>query len=138
MGLSRNPFRLAANRLASHPTRSNLRFREREGPCNAHLYAPALPDDLDGHGAAAELPHLGGSRGGRQEHAVAIYDSTSSQLVVNRADEPVEWSRATMGSLTALRMGTVAQPILGSSGDNHRINWGYAYCAAAANQSSAA
>ena len=34
--------------------------------------------------------------------------------------------------LTALRVGTVDQPVLGSSGDDHRANWGYAYAAATA------
>lgn len=53
-----------------------------------------------------------------------------SQLVVNKKDELVEWSRMKVGKLTALRLGTKAQPILGSAGDDHRINWGYAYAAA--------
>ncbi len=65
-----------------------------------------------------------------KEHAVSIYDSTSSQLAVNKTSEKVEWSRETAGKLTALRIGTVEQPVLGSSGDDHRINWGYAYAAA--------
>jgi hypothetical protein len=64
-----------------------------------------------------------------------LYDSTSSQLAVNRPDEKVEWAREKAGSMTALRVGTQAQPILGSSGDDHRINWGYAYAAAPAKQS---
>jgi hypothetical protein len=120
------------------PTRSIYDFENEKVHVTLTFMRPALPDDLDAMALPLSYLTWAVRAVDGKEHAVAIYDSTSSQLVVNRADEPVEWSRATMGSLTALRMGTVAQPILGSSGDNHRINWGYAYCAAAANQSSAA
>ena len=64
------------------------------------------------------------------EHKIELYDSVSSQLAVNKTSEPVEWSRQTAGDLTLLRIGTRAQSVLGSCGDDHRINWGYAYAAA--------
>ena len=51
-------------------------------------------------------------------------------MAVNKPDEEVEGSRQTAGALTTLRFGTVAQPVLGSCGDDHRINWGYADAAA--------
>ena len=73
-----------------------------------------------------------------KDHAVALYDSTSSQLVVNDTSEEVAWGRETMGDLTALRLGTQQQPILGSCGDDHRINWGYAYTAALTKEAKAA
>ena len=71
-------------------------------------------------------------------HAVVIYDSTSSQLAVNQPSEKVDWARESVGSLTALRVGTKEQPILGSCGDDHRINWGYAYGVAPSAQTKAA
>ena len=95
---------------------------------------PALPQDLD----ALSLPlsyitwQVRSVDG--ENHAVSIYDSTSSELVVNKTDEKVDWAREKAGNLTALRVGTVEQPVLGSSGDDHRINWGYAYAAAPASQ----
>jgi len=39
-------------------------------------------------------------------HAVSIYDSTSSQLAVNKPEQKVQWARTAMGPLTALRVGT--------------------------------
>ncbi len=51
-------------------------------------------------------------------------------LPSTRRPEPVEWSRQTAGDLTLLRVGTQPQNVLGSCGDDHRINWGYAYAAA--------
>ena len=52
-------------------------------------------------------------------HKISIYDSTSSELVVNSTKEQVVWSRVSAGKLTALRVGTQAQPVLGSAGDDH-------------------
>jgi len=70
-----------------------------------------------------------------RKHKIELYDSTSSQLAVNKPDEVVAWKKETAGELTTLRVGTTAQPVLGSSGDDHRIDWGYAYAAALTAQS---
>ena len=120
------------------PTRSIYDF---EG-ANIHLtltfMRPALPDDLDA--MALPLSYLTWeihSVDGTQ-HAVSLYDSTSSQLVVNQVAQKVEWAREKAGELTALHVGTVDQRVLGSSGDDHRIDWGYAYAAAFSAQAKAA
>ncbi|MGA2540112.1 MAG: DUF5127 domain-containing protein [Verrucomicrobiota bacterium] len=120
------------------PTRSIYDF---EG-ANIHLtltfMRPALPDDLDA--MALPLSYLTWeihSVDGTQ-HAVSLYDSTSSQLVVNQVAQKVEWAREKAGDLTALHVGTVDQRVLGSSGDDHRIDWGYAYAAASSAQAKAA
>jgi len=63
-------------------------------------------------------------------HAVSVYYANSAQLVVNTEDQAVVWSRAKLGDLTMLRVGTEAQPVLAKSGDNLRIDWGYLYAAA--------
>ena len=56
--------------------------------------------------------------------------ASARSLPSTRPSELVEWSRQTAGDLTLLRIGTQAQNVLGSCGDDHRINWGYAYAAA--------
>jgi len=120
------------------PTRSIYDF---EG-ANIHLtltfMTPALPNDLDAMALPLsfitwEVKSMDG-----EKHAVSLYDSTSSQLAVNQPKQQVEWAREKAGELTALRVGTVDQRVLGSSGDNHRIDWGYAYAAASSRQSKAA
>ncbi len=63
-------------------------------------------------------------------HNVALYDSVSSQLAVNRPEQEVAWAREQSGPLTALRVGTEEQPVLQTMGDDTRIDWGYAYLAA--------
>jgi hypothetical protein len=120
------------------PTRSIYDFENDKIHVTLTFMRPALPDDLDA--MALPLSYLTWdvrSTDGR-EHAVALYDSTSSQLVVNKNEEKVAWAREKAGSLTLLHMGTVEQNVLGSSGDDHRINWGYAYAAASSAQGKAA
>lgn len=63
-----------------------------------------------------------------KEHTVTAKLSASEELVLNKAgesravSEPVE-----IAGLTAVRMGNGTQPILGRSGDDLRIDWGYLY-----------
>ncbi|MCX6905480.1 MAG: DUF4965 domain-containing protein [Verrucomicrobia bacterium] len=120
------------------PTRSIYEFEDAKVHVRLTFMTPALPYDLDA--LALPLSYITWevrSVDGR-DHTVSIYDSTSSQLVVNKPDEKVEWAREKAGELTALRMGTVEQAVVGSCGDDHRINWGYAYAAAPGAQAKAA
>ena len=124
--------------LTVTPTRSIYEFENAQVHVTLTFMTPALPNDLDA--LALPLSYITWqvrSVDGKN-HDVALYDSTSSQLTINRHNEPVEWSRESAGDLTALRIGTVEQPVVGSSGDDHRINWGYAYAAAVGKQSKSA
>ena len=124
--------------LTVTPTRSIYDFENANVHVTLTFMRPALPDDLD----ALSLPlsyvtwQVRSTDG--KKHAVALYDSTSSQLAVNHTSEKVTWQREKAGPLVALRVGTVEQPVVGSAGDDHRINWGYAYASAAASEASAA
>jgi hypothetical protein len=114
------------------PTSTIYSFQNEKVHVTLTFLRPALPNDLDA--MALPLTYLTWrviSADG-QKHQVELYDSTSSQLAVNKSDEPVSWARAKAGKLTVLRVGTVSQDVLGSRGDDHRINWGYAYAAAQA------
>ena len=120
------------------PTRSIYEFENTKIHVTLSFMTPALPNDLDAF--ALPLSYLTWqvrSVDGKK-HAVSIYDSTSSQLAVNKTSEKVQWFRETAGQLTALRIGTVEQRVLGSGGDDHRINWGYAYAAAPRQESQSA
>ncbi len=123
--------------LSVTPTRSIYEFEGANVHVTLTFMTPALPNDLDAMALPLsyitwEVRSMDGA-----PHAVGIYDSTSSELVVNQPGQKVEWAREKAGNLTALRVGTVDQRVLGSSGDNHRIDWGYAYAAAVASQATA-
>jgi hypothetical protein len=120
------------------PTRSIYDFDDGRVHVTMTFMTPALPNDLDAFSLPLsyitwEVKSVDG-----KPHTLSLYQSASSQLVVNNPEEKVEWGRETTGVLVALKVGTISQRILGSSGDDHRINWGYAYLAASAKQSRAA
>ena len=112
------------------PTRSIYDFEAAGVHVTLTFMTAALPHDLDVFSRPLSYLTWDVRSVDGTTHAVSIYDSTSSQLAVNENSEKVEWSRVKAGKLTALRVGTEAQPILSSAGDDHRINWGYAYAAA--------
>ncbi len=63
-----------------------------------------------------------------KEHTVTAKFSCSEELVLNKAGEGRAWSEAVaIDGLTAVRMGNGAQPVLGHSGDDLRIDWGFLY-----------
>jgi hypothetical protein len=120
------------------PTRSIYEFEGAGVHVTLTFMRPALPHDLDVFSLPLSYITWDVQSTDGATHQVSLYDSTSSELVVNTTSELVDWSRVKAGKLTALRAGTQEQPVLGSSGDDHRIDWGYAYAAALTKQSEAA
>lgn len=120
------------------PTRSIYEFEGAGVHVTLTFMTAALPHDLDVFSRPLTYITWDIRAADGAKHEVSLYDSTSSEVAVNRRNEPVDWSRVKAGGLTALRVGTQEQPVLGSSGDDHRIDWGYAYAAASTRQSKAA
>ena len=120
------------------PTRSIYDFNGAGVHVTLTFMTAALPSDLDV--LTRPLSYLTWSINSTdgQTHAVSVYDSASALLAVNAPNQKVEWSRQTMGPLTALKVGTVDQTLLSPAGDDTRIDWGYAYVAAPTAQTQAA
>ena len=119
------------------PTRSIYEFEGAGVHATLTFMRPALPNDLDAMALPLSFITWEIRSADGQPHAVSLYDSTSSQLVVNQPSQKVEWAREKTGDLTALRVGSVEQRVLATSGDDHRIDWGYAYAAARSSQAKA-
>jgi hypothetical protein len=120
------------------PTRSIYEFEGAGVHVTLTFMTAALPHDLDVFSRPLSYLTWDVHSVDGTAHDVSIYDSTSSELAVNETDQLVNWSRARAGKLTSLRVGTQEQPILASGGDDHRIDWGYAYAAALTKQAKAA
>jgi hypothetical protein len=126
----KSAFVLQQTSLEVLPTRSIYQFENAQVHVTLTFMTPALPEDLDAFSLPLSYITWDVKAVDGRPHSVSILETLSSQLVVNNPDEKVQWGRETSGGLLALKVGTEAQHILGSSGDDHRINWGYAYLAA--------
>lgn len=120
------------------PTRTLYDFDNGQVHVTMTFMTPALPEDLNAFSLPLSFINWEVRSVDGKSHEVSLYDSASSQLAVNNPSEKVLWGREISGNLVALRVGTLSQNVLGSSGDDHRINWGYAYLAATARQAHAA
>lgn len=67
-------------------------------------------------------------------HSVQLYFDCGAEVAVNTPDQAVQWSVPDVKGLSALRIGSVDQPVLQKKGDDIRIDWGYAYLAIPASQ----
>ncbi|HWB28561.1 MAG TPA: DUF4965 domain-containing protein [Chitinophagaceae bacterium] len=67
-------------------------------------------------------------------HHTQLYFGASTDLAVNTSAQQVETSATSSGNLSILKAGTVEQPVLKKKGDDLRIDWGYVYVAAPADE----
>lgn len=124
--------------LNTTPTRSIYEFEGEGVHVTMTFMTAALPQDLDVFSRPLSYITWQVHSVNGASHDVSIYDSTSSLLGVNDPHEVVQCARQPAGNLTALRVGTLAQSILGLAGEYVRINWGYAYAAAPSAEAKAA
>jgi len=120
------------------PTRSIYDFEDMGVHVTLTFMTPALPHDLNILTRPVTYLTWNVKSVDGVAHKVSLYDSTSSELAVNMPDQKVEWSRQAMGPLTALRAGTPKQAYFDVSGDDARLDWGYAYTVAPSAQAQAA
>ena len=116
------------------PTRTVCTFEGSGVRVTLTFLTPLLPDNLELLSRPATYIDWEVQAADGKAHQAAVYFDASAALVVNTLDEPVVWSRAegeewkrAGGTVSAVRMGTEAQAVLGRKGDNVRIDWGYLY-----------
>jgi glutaminase A-like protein/uncharacterized protein DUF5127/uncharacterized protein DUF4964 len=112
------------------PTRTIYKFEGQGVRVTLTFATPLLASDLDILSRPVTYLTWQVESTDNRQHAVSLYYGTSAELVVNKLQQSVVWSREKIGRLTALKMGSQQQPILAKSGDNLRIDWGYLYVAA--------
>eukprot|EP00118_Oscarella_pearsei_P025892 m.308983 g.308983 ORF g.308983 m.308983 type:complete len:735 (+) comp45228_c0_seq1:771-2975(+) len=97
---------------------------------NLTFITPKFANDLDSFKPVTYVEYALSSIDGAN-HSVQIYFDVTGQLAVDTDDEEVESFRNTVGDdMTDMRIGTkTPQPVLKKSGDDVRIDWGYAHLA---------
>lgn len=109
------------------PTRTTYEFEEAGVRVTLTFMTPMIANDLDLLSRPVAYLTWDVRSTDEVSHRVSLYYDNSAELVVNTADQKVEWSKLKFDSLTVLRMGTSEQRILERSGDDVRIDWGYLY-----------
>ena len=113
------------------PTRTIYEFIGGGVALRLTFMTPALPDDLDvlSRPVTYVTCEAVASDGGK--HALTLDFSASGDLAVNTPDQAVKPEVVSdVAGLSVLRVGSVAQEVLGKAGDDVRIDWGYLYLAA--------
>ncbi len=136
------PFRLMGNQpeeaaslpqtnLQVLPTRTIYTFQNDKVQVQLVFLTPAIPSDLEVLARPVTyVSFLVRSLDG-QQHDVQFYADADADISVNDANQQqVNWQRASRGDITALKIGSVDQPVLARTGDDVRIDWGYLYLAA--------
>ena len=111
------------------PTQTRYDFRAGAVDLTLRFLTPALVTDLDILSRPVTYVSFEGRSTDGKQHSIAVYFDASAQLAVNNDQQTVISSRSKIGGLQVVRMGTTEQPVLGKSGDNLRIDWGYLYLA---------
>ncbi len=112
------------------PTRTIYSFEQGGVRLEFTFLTPALPHDLEilSRPVTYLIWEIQSTDG--KQHKVRLYLDATSHLVVNRVEERAMWSRHRLGDLEVARLGSLSQNVLGKSGDDLRIDWGYLYLAA--------
>ncbi|MEA2709659.1 MAG: hypothetical protein QOF78_2260 [Phycisphaerales bacterium] len=112
------------------PTRTIYTFGGGGVKLTLTFTTPMLPDDLDVLTRPLTYVTWHAVSTDAKPHQVSAMLAVGGDLAVNRPEQPVVARRETFGELAALVIGSEAQPILRSKGDDHRIDWGYLYLTA--------
>nr|MCU0363589.1 DUF5127 domain-containing protein [Bacteroidales bacterium] len=72
-----------------------------------------------------------------KSHDIELYFDCGSELAVNTNEQSVSWEQPAINGLRAGKIGNPEQKYLNRSGDNIRIDWGYAWLAVPGSQNPA-
>ncbi len=113
------------------PTRTLYTFANEKIEVQLTFLTPAIPSDIEVLARPVSYMTYAVRSLDGKNHDVQLYSDAGADLTVNNANtQKVSWNRVAAGNLTALRLGSVDQPVLARRGDDVRIDWGYFYLAA--------
>ncbi|HET9401210.1 MAG TPA: DUF4965 domain-containing protein [Candidatus Acidoferrales bacterium] len=115
--------------LELKPTRTIYRFEQDGIKLECSFLSPVLPSDLDLMSRPVSYIAIAASSTDGTAHKVQLLLEMSASFAVDTGTQEVVWSRARLKGISALRVGNFEQRVLARSGDNLRIDWGFAYLA---------
>tara|TARA_R110002033_G_scaffold56090_3_gene104984 strand:+ start:76620 stop:79094 length:2475 start_codon:yes stop_codon:yes gene_type:complete len=101
----------------------------------ATFTSPLLLDDLDLMSRPISYVSINVKSKDKKEHQTKLYLGASSNIAVYTPQQEVVVSKYIQNNLNILKAGTVEQPVLQKKSDDMRVDWGYVYLAAPADNS---
>jgi hypothetical protein len=114
------------------PTRSSYQFACPQVTVDLNFTSPLLFDDLDLLARPVTYVTWNVQSRDGKPHQVELLMAVDGALAVNTDSQSVIARPEPVKGLVCLAMGTPDQPVVETRGDDHRIDWGYAYLAASA------
>lgn len=112
--------------LQVKPLSSTYTFEGGGVTLQADFTTPLLMDDLDLMSRPASYVTFSVQASDGRPHSVKIYFDITAEWCVNDTNSRVTWGRKELeDGIFSLYMGGVNQAVLGQSGDDVRIDWGY-------------
>jgi Domain of unknown function (DUF4965)/Domain of unknown function (DUF1793)/Domain of unknown function (DUF5127)/Domain of unknown function (DUF4964) len=112
------------------PTRTIYEFEAAGVSLRLTFMTPTLPADLDVMSRPVTYLTWTVQADDAKAHPVVLYFDASAQLAVETGGQQVVASRLQANGFSALRLGSMEQPVLQKAGDFTRIDWGYLYVVA--------
>jgi hypothetical protein len=116
--------------LKVNPTSTIYQFEENKIKLTLTFTSPCLPGNLDVLLCPFTYISWDVNSIDGKSHDVKLYFDMGADITVNNREQKVKWEYPSVKNLKVLKVGSEDQNILGKSGDNVRIDWGYAYLAA--------
>jgi len=120
---------LAQTGLTVNPTQTIYLFSNKLVRIELIFTSPALPENLDLLTRPVTYITWNVSSADGQSHQTELYFDCSGEVAVDQPDQQVKWETRDLPGLRAIKVGSVDQPVLQKSGDDLRIDWGYAWLA---------
>ena len=109
------------------PTRTIYQFSSPAVTLTLSFMTPSLPDRIDLLSWPVTYVTFAVRSADGKPHRVSVDFEASPDLAVNDPGQPVVWSRPVIEGLSSVSAGSKIQAVLGRSGDDLRIDWGYLY-----------
>jgi hypothetical protein len=111
------------------PTRTIYRFDSNEIALTLTFMTPSLPESIELLSWPVTYVTWSAESADGKPHRVSVTFDAAAEIAVNVPAQKTAWSTPEIEGLSTMSVGSESQTILGRSGDDLRIEWGYLYVA---------
>ena len=116
------------------PTRTIYQLDSDEIALRLTFMTPSLPESIDQLSWPVTYVTWSAKSADGKPHRVSVTFEAAAEIAVNAPVQKTVWSTPAIEGLSTASVGSQAQNILGRSGDDLRIEWGYLYLSVPAQQ----